>query len=127
MLRNPIRSVEDLRVYQLLFELALEVSTVSLTFPKFELYELGSQVRRSSNSAPAQLSEGWGNRHIKMYLEGVTRALAEVRETRHHLRIARRKGYFSDEVEKAILGKYEECRLMLQSLEQSFLRKLGNE
>jgi four helix bundle protein len=114
-----IRSYEDLTVYQRLFELILEVHEVSLTFPKFELYELGSQLRRSSNSAPANLAEGWSNKHIKMYLEGINRALAEVRETRHHLKVAHGKGYLTDDHLKLLLGRYEGCRLMLRGLERS--------
>ena len=34
--------VEDLEVYQRLFKLALEIHELTMTFPKFELYELGS-------------------------------------------------------------------------------------
>ena len=45
-----LKSFRELRVYQKLKALHLEVHSESLTFPKFELYELGSQVRRSSNS-----------------------------------------------------------------------------
>ena len=123
-MKQQILSVEDLEVYQRLFELAIEVHHLSLTYPKFELYELGSQVRRSSNSAPANLAEGWGNRHIKMYLEGVTRALSEVRETRHHLKIAHRKGYFEDQILQTFLARYEECKLMLVGLETSLIRRL---
>ncbi len=114
-----IRSYEDLTVYQRLYELVLEVHKASLSFPKFELYELGSQLRRSSNSAPANLAEGWSNKHIKMYLEGINRALAEVRETRHHLKVAHGKGYFTDESLRSFLGRYEECRPMLRGLERS--------
>ncbi len=66
-----IRSYEDLLVYQRLLALVFEVHEISLSFPKFELYELGSQLRRSSNSAPANLAEGWNNKHIKIYLEGI--------------------------------------------------------
>jgi len=69
-----IRSFEDLDVYQKLVELHLEINELSLKFPKFELYELGSQIRRSSNSAPANLAEGWSNKHINIYLEGINRA-----------------------------------------------------
>jgi len=63
--KEKIESFEDLEVYQRLFELHLEIHELSLTFPKFELRELGSQIRRSSNSAPANLAEGWSNKHIK--------------------------------------------------------------
>jgi len=86
-----IESVEKLEVYQRLFNLAIEIHELTLTFPKFELYELGSQLRRSSNSAPANLAEGFNNKHTNIYLEGISRAQAEIRETQHHLKITFRK------------------------------------
>ncbi|MEW6374233.1 MAG: four helix bundle protein [Thermodesulfobacteriota bacterium] len=89
--RRQIGSYEDLEVYQRLCDLHIEVHELTFTFPKFELYELGSQLRRSSNSAPANLAEGWNNKHINIYLEGINRAQGEIRETRHHLTMAFRK------------------------------------
>jgi four helix bundle protein len=68
---NKIGSFEDLGVYQKLCQLHLEVSQASLKFPKFELHELGSQLRRSSNASPANIAEGWNNKHINIYLEGI--------------------------------------------------------
>lgn len=35
---------QDLQVYQRLFKLALEMHNLTMTFPKFEMYELGSQL-----------------------------------------------------------------------------------
>lgn len=81
-----IKRVEDLDVYRRLFNLHIEVHNLTLTFPKFELYELGSQLRRSSNSILANLAEGFSNKHTKIYLEGISRGQAELRETVHHLR-----------------------------------------
>ena len=46
--KKRIKSYEDLEVYKRLCDLHLEISQLSLKFPKFELYELGSQIRRSS-------------------------------------------------------------------------------
>ena len=37
-----LNSFRDLEVYQKLFAMHFEVHDISLTFPKFELYELGS-------------------------------------------------------------------------------------
>jgi len=81
-------------------------------------------MRRSSNSAPANLAEGWGNRHPKIYLECVTRALGELRETRHHLRVADRKGYAGGLSITSMLKDYEECRLMLLGLQRSLIRRI---
>ena len=55
MKEKRIESFEDLEVYQRLCELHLEINETSLKFPKFEIYELGSQVRRSSNSVSIHL------------------------------------------------------------------------
>ena len=47
-MKTRIKSFEDLDVHRKLCELHLEISKLSLSFPKFELHELGSQIRRSS-------------------------------------------------------------------------------
>ncbi|HEY6220915.1 MAG TPA: four helix bundle protein, partial [Candidatus Eisenbacteria bacterium] len=69
--KNPIQSFEDLDVYRRLFSLHLEVNELTMQFPKYEMYELGAQIRRSSNSIPANLAEGWNNRHSAIYLESI--------------------------------------------------------
>jgi four helix bundle protein len=77
-LKKEIRSFEDLDVHQKLLELHLDVNELTMSFPKHEMHELGSQLRRSSNSIGANLAEGWNNKHINMYLEGINRSLAEI-------------------------------------------------
>ena len=114
-----IQSFEDLDVYKKLVELHLEIHELTLRFPRYEMYELGSQVRRSSNSIPANLAEGWNNKHSNMYLEGINRALGELRETRHHIRMALRKNHLSKEVADDLFRRYDECGKMLRGLEQS--------
>jgi len=115
--------VEDLVVYKKLYKLALEVNELSMSFPKFELYELGSQLRRSSNSAPANLVEGFGNKHTNIYLESINRAQGEIRETKHHLKMAYDKKYIEKEKLNYFMKSYEECSKMLYGLEQSLLEK----
>jgi len=119
---KKIEKVEDLDVYQKLCNLAIEVHELTLTFPKFEIYKLGSQLRRSSNSAPANLAEGFNNKHINIYLEGISRAQAEIRETKHHLNIAYQKRYLTREKIQYFLISYEECSKMLKGLEKSLER-----
>ena len=113
--------LEDLRVYKKLFELTLEVHELTMTFPKFELYELGSQLRRSSNSAPSNLAEGFGNKHTNIYLESISRSKGEVRETKHHLKIAYRKSYLAIEKLNYFIHEYTACSKMLYKLECSLL------
>jgi four helix bundle protein len=117
--KEVIKSFEDLEVYKKLCELHLSIHNLTLTFPKFELHELGSQLRRSSNSIPANLAEGWNNKHINLYLEGINRALGELRETAHHLTIAHKKNYLSENIFKEYIERYNECGRMLKGLENS--------
>jgi four helix bundle protein len=117
--KKRIKSFEDLEVYQKLCELHLEVNELTFTFPSFELFELGSQLRRSSNSAPANIAEGWNNRHINMYLEGINRAQAEIRESKHHLKMAFKKNYFEKDKFDDLMNRYDECGRMLTALEKS--------
>ena len=115
--------VEDLDVYQKLVKLAFEVHELTMKFPKFELYEIGSQVRRSSNAIPAILAEGFGNKHTNIYTEAISRAQGELRETLHHLRMAYKKQYMSQEIFHYFINAYTECSKMLFGLEKSLVNK----
>lgn len=119
---DKITSVEDLDVYQKLCDLAIKVHELTLNFPKFELFELGSQLRRSSNSAPANLAEGFNNKHTNIYLEGISRTQGEIKETTHHLKIAFRKKYLTQEKLYYFLKEYDACGRMLTNLEKSLER-----
>ncbi len=114
-----ISRVGDLKVYRRLVELHLRVHKLSLTFPKFELYELGAQMRRSSNSGPANIAEGFNNKHKNIYLESLSRAMGEIRETQHHLMVAHRKGYAPDGTYDELVSEYNECAKMLRAIEKS--------
>lgn len=114
-----LNSFRDLNVYQELKNLHLIVHKITLGFPKFETYELGSQLRRSSNAACAIVAEGWGSGHTNIYIEAVNRAMGEVRETQHHLDVACEKGYVDTQRFQDLDAEYEGCNRMLESLHQS--------
>ncbi len=59
------KSYKELEIYQMAYQLAIEVHKISLTLPKFELYEQGSQVRRSSKSIKDTIVEGYGRKRYK--------------------------------------------------------------
>ena len=60
-----MKSYKDLEIYKLAFEYAIEVHYFSLKLPHFELYEQGSQIRRSSKSIKDNIVEGYGRRRYK--------------------------------------------------------------
>ena len=59
------QSYRDLQVYQLAHNLSITIHAMTMNLPKFELYEEGSQIRRSSKSIAANIVEGFGRRRYK--------------------------------------------------------------
>ncbi len=77
---------KDLEIWQLSREVVIDLHKISLELPKFEMYEEGSQIRRSSKSVKSNLVEGYGRRNYKNeYLRFITFALASNDETLDHL------------------------------------------
>lgn len=116
--------VEDLVVYQRLCDLHIEICSLARGWPAEERFELASQVRRSSNSSPAQLAEKNADRHPRNRVEGVNRARCEAMETVHHLYIAFRKGYLTPSAYQQFRSAYDECVRMLNGLERSIEQQL---
>lgn len=60
-----MNSYKDLDIYKLAYGLAIDVHKMTMTLPKYEMYEQGSQVRRSSKSIKDNIAEGFGRRRYK--------------------------------------------------------------
>ena len=77
----------DLEVWQLSRELVVDIHQMTLTqLPKFEMFEEGSQIRRSSKSIKSTIVEGYGRRRYKQeFLRFLTYSQASCDETNDHL------------------------------------------
>ncbi len=60
-----MKSYRDLEIYQTAYQLAIKVNKMTLTLPQYEIYEQGSQVRRSTKSIKDNIVEGYGRRRYK--------------------------------------------------------------
>jgi len=56
---------KNLEIYKLSHDLGVRIHKFSLRLPKYELYEVGSQLRRASKSISANIVEGYGRRRYK--------------------------------------------------------------
>ena len=54
------KSFTEMPVWQKAHKLAIEVFNLTINLPRSEDYGLTSQIRKSSNGAPACISEGFG-------------------------------------------------------------------
>ena len=96
---RKLASYRDLDIWKMARKLAVLVHKMSLEkLPKFEMYEEGSQIRRSSKSISSNIVEGFGRRRYKNdYIKFLTYALASCDETIDHLEILNETGSLSDQ------------------------------
>jgi four helix bundle protein len=81
-----MKSYKDLDIYTLALSLFYRTHRLSLQLPKYELYELGSQIRRSSDSVATNIVEGYGRKRYKMdFIKFLTYSHASNLETICHL------------------------------------------
>ncbi len=79
-------SYRKLEIWTLAREVVIGIHKMSLQLPKFELYETGSQIRRSSKSVKSNIVEGYGRRYYKNdFIKYIIYALASNMETADHL------------------------------------------
>lgn len=91
-------SYKNLEIYKLARENSIIIHKMSLTLPKFELYETGSQIRRSSKSVRANIVEGYGRRkYINEYIRFLTFSIASNDETLDHIETLYETGSLSDQ------------------------------
>lgn len=81
-----MKSYKDLDIYNNAFRLAVDCNRLSMKLPKYELYETGSQLRRSSQSTRTNIVEGYGRKDYKKeFVRYLVFAHASNLETKDHL------------------------------------------
>lgn len=89
MIKQPIKSHEDLQVYQIAFDAAMKIYYLSKKFPSEEKYSLTDQIRRSSRSVCSNLAEAWRRRRYEgSFIRSLNDSEAEAAETQTWLKFA---------------------------------------
>ena len=89
---------KELEIYKKAHILAIDIHKMSLKLPKFEMFEEGSQIRRSSKSVKSTIVEGYGRkRYQQEYTRFIVYALASNDETIDHLENLFETKSFKDE------------------------------
>lgn len=122
-----IESYRDLNVYKLAFELQQEIFEMSKEFPSEERFSLTDQIRRSSRSIGANITEAWQKRrYIAQFVSKLTDADGENSETQHWLETASASQYIVELDRSKLIAKSIEIGKMLGSmlsLPEKFCRK----
>jgi len=103
-------SYKKLEIWQLADEVVKLIHEMSLTkLPKFEMYEEGSQIRRSSKSTKATIVEGYGRKRYKAeFIKFLVYSLGSNDETTDHLEnLYNTKSLLDEELYKLIHDKLD--------------------
>jgi four helix bundle protein len=84
--KDIMKTYKDLEIYKLSYDLAVEIHKMSLKLPKYEMYEEGSQIRKSSKGITSCIVEGYGRKKYKSdFIKFLIYAHASCDETILHL------------------------------------------
>ncbi|MGA9382673.1 MAG: four helix bundle protein [Phormidium sp.] len=104
-----IRTHEDLEVYQIAFEAAMQIFEISKTFPQAERYSLTDQIRRSSRSVCANLAEAWRKRRYEAaFIAKLSDCEAEAAETQVWIKFAVKCQYLEIEKGRELYATYNQ-------------------
>ncbi len=93
-----MKSVEELDVFKLAQQLALEIYRLTERFPKEEIFSLVTQIRRAAASFGMNLMEGAMRLSTREYRQFVGVARGSAGELCYQLLLAKDLGYISGEV-----------------------------
>ena len=114
-----VGSIRELNVYQKALETAMQIYQISKRFPSEEKYSLTDQVRRSSRSVCANLSEAWRKRRYEaVFVNKLTDCSQEAAETQTWLEFALRCEYINKDQFEDLYQKYEHIFAMLSTMER---------
>jgi four helix bundle protein len=102
------KGYKDLEIFHLSYKLAMDIHSKSLKLPKYELFEEGNQIRRSSKSIVANIVEGFGRRRYKNdFVKFLIYAQASCDETKIHLDFIFDNGHISEELHDKFYTGYD--------------------
>lgn len=118
------KGYEDTEIYQLAKQLAVEIHRMTLEeLPKFEMYEEGSQIRRSSKSVVANFVEAYGmKRYPGDAVRYLTYSLASCDETKSHLEMLHEAGSLASERFEYFYTQYRRLGAMLYNYREAAIQ-----
>ena len=105
---GKVKNYKDLEIYKLSYDLAIKIHKMSLKLPKHEMYEEGSQIRRSSIGVTSCIVEGYGRKNYKAdFIKFLIYAHASCDETILHLNFIKDTHQLNEKEIQCFLDDYD--------------------
>lgn len=109
---------KKLLVWQKAMNLVVNTYQLLDKFPKEEMYQLNSQIKRAAVSIPSNIAEGSGRKTEKEFSYFLFVAHGSACELDTEVNLSMRLGYISEENYESISQEIEEVKLMILSFER---------
>lgn len=116
-----IKSLEELNVYRLSMDLAMEIFFICEKFPIHEKYSLVSQLTRAARSIPLNIAEGWGRCvYSNEFKKSLIYSMGSVEETKAALELAFKYNYLTEEKFQKLIISYKMVAAQLHNLSKNW-------
>ena len=110
---------KELAVWNKSMQLAERIYHGVKNFPKAEMFELSSQMRRAAVSIPSNIAEGQARKSDREFLRFLSIAQGSRAELETQILLSNRLGYLTDEQVSVLIAQTSEIGKMLTSLSNS--------
>jgi four helix bundle protein len=121
-----LKSYKDLKVWQKSYHLCLSIYKTTDNFPKHELFNLISQIRRSAVSLPSNIAEGYGRKTTPEYLRSLYIAYGSYCELETQVSLSGDLQYINSNKLVSLQKDIAEVERMLKALINSLESKHSN-
>ena len=105
--KNKITRFEDLRIWQLSHKLSVKIYEITTKYPKIEIYELVSQMRRAASSVPANIVEGFYRNTTKELIQFLYHSRGSAGEVVYFLILSRDLEYIKPQEYIKLRSEYD--------------------
>ncbi|MDR6299695.1 four helix bundle protein [Mesonia maritima] len=113
-----MRNYKNYLVWKKGHQLTLDIYKLTNNFPKEELFNLVSQMKRSSSSIPTNIAEGCGRKSEKDFTRFLYIAFGSANELEYQLILSIDLGFINQKIGNKFLSEIEEIKKMLNALIQ---------
>ncbi len=111
--KNIMRNFQELTIWQRSHSLTLKIYSITIDFPKDEMFGLISQMRRSSASIPTNIAEGCGRNSNPELNRFFVIAGGSTSELQYQLILSKDLGYIIESVFKELHDEIIQIRKMI--------------
>ena len=118
-----MHNYRELKVWRESIQMAKEVYILTRKFPREEMFQLTSQIRRAAVSVASNIAEGCGRRTNKDLVHFLDISTGSAFELDTQLAIALELGYINKGLYDNITSQIDQVQKMLYRLTESFINK----